>query len=114
MYLSEYLDRKTTAENVIEPLYIEKVLSLRGAMAFLKQHKGLPYPESWFLSSPERTISMYKKEYTLYWKQFLIDFREYDRARVELNYLESVRQQHLIIDDLEVVYQDQVHAYYQN
>lgn len=111
MYLSEYLDRKETAESVFEPRYIEKELTLDGAIAFLSEYKGLPYPRSWFLSKPERTISIYKKAYVEYWKQFMIEFREYDNAKRELKYLESVKEQNLIVNDLEVAYQYQEYRY---
>lgn len=113
MYLSDYLERKQTAESVSEPRYIEKQLTLDGAIDFLKEYKGLPYPQSWFLSKPERTISMYKQQYVLYWKQFLVEFREYDRARNELKTLEYARQQGFIIDDREWLTQSVQSSYQQ-
>lgn len=112
MYLSEYLDRKETAENVLEPRYIEKDLTLNGAMTFLREQKGLPYPDSWFYSNPERTFSMYKKAYIQYWKQFLIEFKEWDSAKSELKYLEAIYAQHLIIDDLETTQSEYAQTYY--
>jgi len=112
MYLSEYLDRKETAESVLEPRYIEKDLTLNGAKTFLKEQRGLPYPDSWFLSDPNRTFSMYKKAYIAYWKQFLIEFREWDSAKQELKYLEAIYKQNLIIDDLEPIQSEYVDTYY--
>lgn len=110
MYLSEYLERKKNAELITEPYYIPKAENMEEAIYFLKEHRGMPYPENWFYANPERTMSMYKKQYIKYWKEFLIAAKEAISAKKELQILEILKQQNKIIDDLEVKQEE--HIYY--